>query len=34
MEIITKSYTVIEESDVKFMIDGMNTVGSTFISLR
>ena len=33
MEIIVKSYTVIEESDVKFMIDNMNTVGSTLISL-
>ena len=29
---MVKNYTVIEESDVKFMIDDMNMVGSNFIS--
>ena len=34
MEILAKSYMVIEESDVKFMINDTNTIVSTFISLH
>jgi hypothetical protein len=33
MEIVIKSYTVVEESNVSFVIDDINTVGSTFVSL-
>ena len=33
MEIIVKSYTVIEKSEMKFAIEDINTVGSMFVSL-
>ena len=33
MEIIVKSYTVIEKSDMEFVIEDVNTIGSVFVSL-